>query len=102
MKAGAVEAVGADDAEGLARRTRFAFLAAPLFDEPLGRVGAAGKHKAPLAVLVALGRVGDADARGGRVRLAAVRLGFGDAPPNDAPILQPTTSAFAIVTASTA
>ena len=32
VEAGAVEAVGADDAEGLARRTRFALLVAPLVD----------------------------------------------------------------------
>ena len=61
VEAGAVETVGADDAEGLACRTRLAVLVAPLFDETLGRIGAAGKHKAPLAVLVALGGVGDAD-----------------------------------------
>ena len=61
MEAGAVEAVGSDDAEGLARRTRLAVLVAPLFEQMLGSVGATGKRKTPLAVLVALGGVGDAD-----------------------------------------
>ena len=93
MEAGAVEAVGADDAEGLACRTRFAFLAAPLFEQTLGRVGATGKRKTPLAVLVALGRVGNADARGGRVLLAAVGLRLGDAPPTDRAVVVPTAQA---------
>ena len=55
------------------------------------------KRKAPLAVLVAFGSVHHIRPRraplvrmAGRVLLAAVRLGFGNAPPNDASILHPT------------
>ena len=42
MEAGAVEAVGADDAEGLARRTRLAVLVAPRVEQTLGGIGATG------------------------------------------------------------
>jgi len=42
MEASAVEAVGADDAEGLARRTGLAVLLFPLFEQGRWRVGAAG------------------------------------------------------------
>ena len=42
MEASAVEAVGADDAEGLACRTRLAVLVAPLVEQTLRRIGATG------------------------------------------------------------
>ena len=42
METGAVEAVRADDAEGLARRTRLAVRGGPLFAQMLGSVGATG------------------------------------------------------------
>ena len=45
MEAGAVEPVGADDAEGLARRAGLAILLFPLFEQGLWRVGAAGANE---------------------------------------------------------
>ncbi len=54
MKAGAVEAVGAEDAKGLAGRAGLAVLLLPLLEQRRGRVGAAGADE-----LVAE-RVGDA------------------------------------------
>ena len=45
MEAGAVEAVGADDAEGLAGRTGLAVLLIPHVEQGLWRVGAAGANE---------------------------------------------------------